>query len=242
MPEPGSRLAHLSLATRARTIAAIRGSAAWVTCDTADRAPCYDELGTPMILATDEAAEELLGAETGRLVLDAHPRLGIVELAGQFWSVAGQGAAEALESVRRDHVDCPGCDVWRFTRVIGLQVVTAAVRLPGERDARPITLEAYESARPDPLITWGASIAAHVNIAHEMELVSLAAALTQQPPAQVIGASVGAVDGAGFELSVVDANGGALLLVPLPYPVIDPRALPDALHEAIATVVSGRTD
>lgn len=242
MAELGSRLARLPRASLARTITSIRGSARWLTTGSTDRAPYFDEFGTPMLLASDESAAELLHAGTGRVVLDGHPRLGIVELAGQFWSVAGPGAAAALEGVRRDHLECPGCDVWRFTTVIGLQVVTASLRRPGELESRPVPVDDYEAARPDPLLTWGASIAAHVNAAHRGELAALAAALTDQPSSRVVGAAVGAVDGEGFELSVVDATGGAILVVPLPYPVVDPRALPDALHHAIETAVSGRTE
>lgn len=238
----GARLSRLTLAARARTIAAVRGSAAWLTDERADRAAYLDQFGTPMLLVTDDDAAALMASGTGRIVLDAHPRLGIVELAGQFWTVTGPGAEATLDGARRDHPDCVRCEARRCTRVIGLQVVTAAVRLPGEVESHPIPFDAYESAGPDQLITWGASIAAHVNAAHQAELATLAAALTRQPLTRVIGASVGAVDGEGFELSVVDATGGGLVVVPLPYPVVDPRALPDALHRAITTAVSGRTE
>lgn len=229
-PRPLSRL---SVAERARSVVGAGGSLAWFADGEKGMAPFYDECGSPMLLTSSAVAARLLSAEIGKITIDVHPRLGRVELAGQFWQLAGDQATAMLEAVHRDHAECPGCDAWQLSRVVGLQVVTVAVRLPGDRRPRPVALDDYIVAHSDPMAAMGANIAAHLNAFHAEDLGVLAARLLRAPVDAVIGAHAGAIDEHGFELWVVDESGGALLTVSLPRPPRRPDALPDAIHDMI---------
>lgn len=229
-------MAALSYAQRARSVVTACPTLAWVSGDEAGIAPYYEECGSPMVLATDQAATALLETNTGRVEFGLHPRVGMVRLCGQFWPLAGQHAQDSLEAERRRHADCLDCPTWRFSRVIGLQVVTVAIRLPGESGYRPIELDDYVLAEPDPMVAVGATMAAHLNADHGAEIAELAAAQLKMPAADVIGARIGVVDAAGFELSVVDLLGGRDVRVPFEIPPSTPSDLPDAMHAVITSV------
>ena len=87
------------------------------------------------MLTTEAEAEDLLLAGAGRITMDRHPHIGLVRLSGQFWPLANADALPRLEAIKRDHRDCANCVSHRLTRMIGLHVVTAAIRLPGERSS-----------------------------------------------------------------------------------------------------------
>lgn len=232
-------LADLSFAQRARSVVAASSSLAWVSADgDAGVAPYYEECGSPMMLASDEAAYLLVEASAGRVELGLHPRIGIVRLSGQFWQLAGFEAREVLETERRRHAECADCPAWQFSRVIGLQVVTIAIRLPGEPDYRPIELDDYVLAEPEPMVAVGATMAAHLNTDHEIEIAEFAATVLRKPIGSVLGARVGVVDAAGFDLSVVDTFGGQDLRVPFHRPLSTPADLPEAMHAVIANAIS----
>jgi hypothetical protein len=81
-------------------------------------------------------------------------------------------------------------------------------------------------------------MAAHLNADHETEIAELAAAVLRVPAESVVGARVGVVDAAGFELSVVDILGGRDIRVPFRRPPSTPADLPDAMHAVIASATS----
>lgn len=237
--DDGTLLAGMSAAARARSTVAAGSSLIWATGRDAGTTVYFEECGSPMLLATDETAAELLGAGAGRIVLDLHPRLGLVRLTGQFWPLAGRDAEPALEALRTRHADCSGCDGVPYSRVIGLQVVTVSIRLPGDPVHRPIDLDDYVLAEPEPMVTVGAGIAAHLNADHEPENRALGANLLGEGLGHVAGARVGAVGAAGFELAVVDQTGGWLLTVPFEHPAEDVHQLQRDFHAAI-TAATGR--
>lgn len=234
MPGTQPPLTHLSPADRARSVVAAGGSLIWNTDAAAGSAPFYEQYGSPMLLATDETAAELLAAGRGRVLLDLHPHVGIVELSGRFWSLATHDTLQVLEALRRSHETCPRCTVRRVTRVIGLQVTAATLRLPGDPNDHPISLDDYELAGADPMVAVGINLAAHLNTHHPAEISALAAALLRIRPAEIAAAYVGPIDGRAFELSILDESGAHVMVLPLERSVADPADLPDVLHDAIA--------
>ena len=233
-------LAGTTPAGRARAALACHPSLAWVAGGRAGVAPYYEQVGAPMLFATEEDAARMLEAGAGRVELGLHPRLGLLRLAGQFWPVIGHQAQAMLTAVHDQHADCPNCPSRDFTRVIGVHVVTAAIRLPGDHDHRPIAVDDYLIAQPDPLIAVGAATAAHLSADHAEELRTFAAGILG-PSADVLAASVGAVDSGGFELFVVDETGSRLVVVPFWPQPIDERQLQSCFRIALAAF-AGRSD
>lgn len=166
--------------------------------------------------------------------MDLHPQVGVVRLAGQFWPLANSEAAPKIEAIRSDHQDCPNCISHQITRMIGLHVVTAAIKLPGERDYRPIALDDYLVAAAEPVVAHGATVANHLNAAHGSQLRALAGRLLGQPESDIAGASVGAVDRHGFELSAVSGLGGRLITVGFRHRPPNERELQQCFRAALS--------
>ncbi|SDT27029.1 DUF2470 domain-containing protein [Microlunatus soli] len=237
----GSRLIQLSFAERARSALSASSTLAWAAGDEAGTALYYQECGSPILLTDDEVADELLFAGCGRIEMGLHPRLGLVRLVGQFWPLADTEAVPKIEAIRRDHQDCSHCVSRRITRLIGFHVVTAAIRLPGETEYHPITVDEYAMAGPDPIIAAGAVIAAHLNADHADELRAVSAGLLGVPHDAVAGASIGAIDCGGFELETVGGFGGQMVFIPFPHPPADERELQRALRLALDDSGTGWT-
>lgn len=240
-PHLGSSLIGLTNAERARSALAASSSLAWVAGTEAGSALFYEECGFPILLTTDGAAEDLMRAGAGRITLDQHPHVGLVRLVGEFWPLANADALPRLEAIKRDHRDCTNCISHQLSRMIGLHVVTAAIRLPGEREFRPISLDDYTAATPDPVVACGAVIAAHLNTAHQAEIRSVGANLLEAPAAQIAGASIGAVSSFGFELSISTDQGGRVLALPFDIPPVDEADLQRSFRRALIGT-DGSTD
>ena len=234
-----SPLSGLSFAERARSALAASSSLAWIAGGTAGSSLFYEECGSPILLTSDAEATELLAAGAGRIAVDLHPHLGLVRLVGQFWPLADGDARRRIASIRHDHRDCPGCAELPTTRMIGLHVVTVAIRLPGERSYRPIPLDSYLVATPDPIVAAGTAMAAHLNADHGPELRSLAATLLGQPRDQLAGASIGAIDAGGFTVTVVGSTGARMITIGFPHRPTDERDLQACLRTALRVDADG---
>lgn len=230
----GSPLTQMTFAGRARSALSASSSLAWATGEEAGTALYYQECGSPILLTDDEVAEDLLTAGAGRIEMGLHPQVGLVRLVGQFWPLADTDAVPKIEAIRRDHQDCSNCISRRITRLIGLHVVTVAIRLPQEADYRPIAPDDYALAAPDPIVASGAAIAAHLNSDHSDELREVAARVLDVPSGAVAGASVGAVDCTGFALETVGRFGGQVVFIPFAQPPIDDRELQRSLRAALS--------
>jgi len=227
-------LARLSPAVRARSVVAAAGSLDWTAGAVGGSATFYEQDGAPMLLAGDRAAADLLAAGPGRVRLADHPRIGVVSLAGVFWPLAARESARIVAAFERARGWCAEGSGERITRVIGLRVTKAAVLLPGAERSCSVAMDDYDLARPDPVVAVGAHIASHLNRHHQPEVIALGAALLDVPAAGIAGVQVGPVDADAFELSVLDAAGAHLFVVPLGQSVRDPALLPEAIREVIA--------
>lgn len=232
-PSVGTSLTRLSFAERARSALSASSSLAWAVGDDAGSALYYEECGSPILLTDDDVAEELLAVGAGRIEMALHPQVGLVRLVGQFWPLADTDAVPKIDAIRRDHQDCTNCVSRRITRLIGLHVVTAAIRLPQESSYRPIALDDYALAAPDPIVSSGAIIAAHLNSDHSDELRAVAAGILGVPTGAVAGASIGAVDRGGIELETVGGFGGQVMFIPFPRPPADERDLQRSMRTAL---------
>ena len=227
-------VSELTIAERARTVLSSAEILVWSSKEESGAAQFVEEVGSPTLVLSRTDSDDLLAVERGQLQTCPHPTLGTLRLAGGFWPLTDDASLEMLRAMWCQHADCGVACRNRLSRLVGVRVERAEIWLPEEGRLHAVDLEQYQAARPNEILATGVKVAAHLNTDHLSELRQAAGSLSGLSPDQVLSARMEWIDDAGFDLSLIDADGGRLLRHPFHARLGSTEELSSVLHQTLS--------
>lgn len=227
---------ELTVAERARTVLSSADVLLWNHQDEPVAGAFVEEVGSPTLVLSRTVGADLLGAASGQLQTYPHPSLGTLQLCGDFWPLTDDASLAMLSTMWCRHAECGVACRNRLCRLVGMRVDRAQIWLPEEQRVRELDPEHYQLAKPSEILAAGVKLAAHLNADHQTELRQAAGGSSGLRRAGVLSAQIDWIDADGFDLSVIDADGGRQWRHPFGVPPETAEELSATMHRSLSVL------